>query len=298
MILVSGGAGHMGSRLVKALVQDGKKVRVLTLPGDPFVSRLDGCDCEIAYGNVAEAETLDGLFDGVKTVYHLAAVIIAHDKGLYEKINVGGTRNMVEKAAAAGVEHFIHVSSAAAAHPQASDYALSKMKGEEIVVSQKTMHYSIVRPTLLYETGGGQEFMMFLDYLKKYPVVPFIGSGRAKKNPVYGEDVVRGMAAIADNPKTYGKIYNFSGGEDISIRDLARLMLRHQGISKPFVSIPLPLCRLAAFFMERFMKNPPLTRYAISRIEEDANIDNTAVREDLGYDPIGVTQGLNICYPL
>lgn len=288
----------MGSRLVKALVANEKKVRVLTLPGDPFVSRLDGYDCEIVYGNVAEAETLNDVFYGVKTVYHLAAVIIAHDKSIFEKINVGGTRNMVEGAKAAGVDHFIYVSSAAAAFPNASDYAKSKMKGEEIITSLQGMKYTIVRPTLMYENGGGQEFMMFMDYLKKYPVAPFIGRGRALKNPVLVEDAVKGLAAIADNPKTYGKTYNFSGGEEISIWDLARLMLKHQGISKPFLPLPLPVCRFIASLMERFMSNPPLTGYAISRIEQDASPDNTSAREDLGFDPIGVTEGMNICYPL
>lgn len=298
MILVTGGAGVMGSRLVRLLAERGHRVRVLTLPGDPNVSRLAGLNSEVAYGDVADAATLKGLFDGVRTVYHLAAVIIAYDPAVLWRINTEGTRNVVNGALAAGAEHFIYVSSASVTWPEGSEYAQSKLAAEQIVASQDRMRWTIVRPTLTYGPGEGQEFMMFLDQLKKWPVVPFIGSGAAKKNPVLADDVVKGLAAIADNPRTYGKIYNFSGGEEVSIRDLARLMLKHQGLSKPFLPIPVPLCRLAAFVMERTMKRPPLTQYAISRILHEAASDNSDARRDLGYEPVGVTEGLKRCYPV
>ncbi len=298
MILVSGGAGVMGSRLVKALVKAGNKVRVLTLPGDPNVSRLNGVACEVVYGDVADAVSLKSAFDGVETVYHLAAVIIACDPSVLQKVNVEGTGNMVTGAAAAGVKHFIYVSSASAISPEGSDYARSKKAAEEIVKSESRMHYTIVRPTLVYDRGGGQEFMMFLQSLTRYPIVSFVGSGRAMKNPVFIDDMAKGLHVIANNEKAYGKTYNFSGGETIRIWDLAHLMLKHQGLSKLFIPIPVPVCRIIAFFMEKIMRRPWLTRYAISRIEQDADLDNSAARKDLGYDPIGVTEGLQRCYPL
>jgi len=298
MILVSGGAGVMGSRLVRGLVERGKKVRVLTLPNDPYVSRLNGLDCEIVYGDVSDGTTLKGIFDGVQTVYHLAAIIIAYDRELLRKINTEGTRNMVEGSLATGVKHFVYVSSASVTWPEGSEYAQSKLAAEQIVKSQDKMQYTIVRPTLTYGRDEGQEFMMFMESLKQYPVVPFVGRGRAKKNPVHADDIVRGLIPIADNTKTYGKVYNFSGGEEISIWDLAHLMLKHQGLSKPFVAVPIPVCRAIAFLMERTMKRPPLTNYAISRIQHEAALDNAQAREDLGYDPVGVREGLERCYPL
>ena len=296
MILVTGGAGVMGSRLVKGLVSRGHKVRVLTLPNDPCIERLSGIACEIVYGDVADAASLSGIFAGVKTVYHLAAIIIAYDHATLWRINVEGTRNMINGALGAGVEHFIYISSVSAAFPQGSDYAASKLAAEKIVKSQSKMHYTIVRPTLIYGKGEGQEFMMFMDSLKKYPVVPFVGKGLAKKNPVLADDIVQGLFPIAGNPVTYNKTYNFSGGEAVSMKELAYLMLKSQGLSKPFLFLPLNVCRLIAFIMEKTMKRPPLTRYGISRIEHDAASDNTSAREDLGYNPIGVTEGLKRCY--
>jgi NADH dehydrogenase len=287
----------MGARLVRGLVDAGNRVRVLTLPGDPYVARLADVNCEIVYGDVADAGSLNGIFDGVQTVYHLAAVIIASDDRLYQKINVDGVSHTVAGARQAGVEHFIHISSAATDFPEASAYAASKLAGEKIVRAQDTMHTTIVRPTLAYERNGGQEFMLFVDFLKKFPVVPFIGAGRARKSPVHTDDLVKGFLAIAHNPLTYGKTYNFSGGETITIKAFARLVLRHLGLVKPILPLPVFLCRGAAFLMERFMTRPPLTRYAISRIELDADLDHALAEKDLGYTPMGVTEGLAKCYP-
>jgi NADH dehydrogenase len=298
MILVSGGAGVMGSRLVRGLVERGHKVRVLTLPNDPYVSRLDGLDCEIFYGDVSDASSLHGAFDNVKTIFHLAAIIIAHDPSLYEKININGTRNMVEGGIAAGVEHFILVSSASVIYPKTTAYSRSKIECEQIVKEQKSMHYTIVRPTLAYNENGGQEFLMFMDYLKKYPVVPFVGRGKALKNPVHVDDLMKGFLAIPGNKKAYGKIYGFCGGEEIKIWDLAKLMLKHKKISKPFVPIPVPICKMLSKVMEAFMKNPPLTWQSIAGIIQDANLDRSSATEDLGYKPIGVREGFQKCFPI
>lgn len=298
MILVTGGAGVVGSRLVKKLVEKGNRVRVLTLPGDPAIENLRDIDCEIRTGNVADAATLQGVCDGVTTVYHLAAIIITSDPARYRAVNVDGTQNMVDCALAAGVGHFVLVSSAAALDPPSSAYAVSKKEAEAILLAQDAMKTTIVRPTLIYEKGGGQEFMMFWNFLKKYPVIPLVGMGQAMKNPVYAEDLIAGLVAIAGNTKTFGKTYHFSGGQALPMIDLARLMLMHQGRNKPILCIPLFLCRLLARFFERFTTNPPLTAYSISRIEAEANPDNTEARKDLGYNPIPVSQGLQLCYPI
>jgi len=297
MILVSGGAGVMGARFVRDLVAAGHRVRALTLPGDPNVERLAGVNAELVLADITKPETLVGAFSGVTTVFHLAGIILSNDPSLFRRINTEGTRNVVAAARRAGARHFVFVSSISAVEP-ISEYARSKAAAEEIVRSAEGMAWTIVRPTLAYERGGGQEFMGFLESLLKYPVVPFVGRGHARKNPVYVEDIGRGLLAIADNPKSHGKTYNFCGGEEISIRDLSKLMLRHQGVSKPFLHVPVPLCRAAAFVMEKTMKNPPLTRYAISRIEQDATPDNSEAHRDLGYDPIGVTEGMERCFPL
>jgi len=282
----------MGSRLVHALVKSGWKVRVLTLPNDPLVSRLKGIDCGIFYGDIQDAHSLKGAFNGIDAVYHLAAIIIAQDPALFTKINTNGTGNMVKEAVSAGVRHFIYVSSASVVYPRETPYSRSKKECERIVKEQKAMHYTIVRPTLVYEKNGGLEFMMFMDYLLKYPVVPFIGRGRALKKPVDVDDLMNGLIALAGSEKCFGKIYNFSGGEAISIWDLGHLMLRYKGKRKLFIPIPVWFCKRLAAGMARVMKKPLLTWNIIAGITQDANLDHSLATRDLGYTPVGIHEGL------
>ena len=298
MILITGGAGIIGSRLVKELVSNGQKVRVLTLPGDPKIKSLQNIDCEICFGDISISDTLNGVFDGIDTVYHLAAIIIAYDKELLWKINFEGTKNVLKASAESGVKHFIYVSSVAAEWPEGSEYAKTKAYAEQLVKLNNRMAYTIIRPTLTYGFNEGQEFLMFVESLKKFPVVFFIGRGRAKKNPVFLDDIVKGLSALAYNKKTYGKIYNFSGGQEISIWDMTKLVLKHKGIKKLFIPVPVFLCNILAAILEKIMKKPFLTRYAISRILQEASADNSEVKKDLGYNPIGFIDGLEICYPL
>lgn len=294
MILVTGGAGVMGTQLVKGLIERGFEVRVLDRPG----TSIEGVEVDMWHGDVADLATLEGAFEGVDTVYHLAAVIIAHDPAIFERVNVGGTRNLVEGAIAAGVEHFIFVSSASVTYPFSTPYSESKRECERIVSTQEKMRYTIVRPTLAYNEHGGLEFRMFLDYLERFPVVPFIGRGRALKSPVHVDDLLAGFLAVAGNPEAYDKVYNFSGGEDIAIWDLAKLMLEHRGKQRTFVPIPVWACKLLAKGMGAIMKSPPLTWNVIAGVIQDANLDHSNATKDIGYEPIGIREGLQRIWPL
>jgi nucleoside-diphosphate-sugar epimerase len=295
--LVTGGAGVMGTRLVKRLLGLDWQVRALVLPGDPLRSRVTDLGAEIYEGDVSDAASLAGACAGVDTVYHLAAVIISHDPGVFRRVNLTGTANVVAEASGAGVEHFVYVSSASVVYPRLTPYAQSKLDAEAVVKAASGMAHTIVRPTLVYEAGGGQEIMMFLDYLRKFPVVPFIGSGGAIKRPVWSEDVVDGLVRIARNRTAWGKTYNLSGAEPISMLELARLLLEHHDRPRPFLHLPVALCRALAHVSRRFVRRPPLTLSAIAGIVNDADLDPSQAMRDLGYRPLGVRDGFRRCFP-
>lgn len=293
-VLVTGGAGVMGRRLCKGLIERGFEMRVLDRPG----TRIEGVDADLRHGDITDPAALEGLFEGVDTVYHLAAVLLPPDPSMFRTVNTEGTRNVVNAALAAGCKHFVHVSSASVVYPFPTEYSLSKREGEAIVKGQNQMSWTIIRPTLVYDENGGIEFMKFLDFLKQFPVVPFIGRGRSLKNPVHTEDIMEGLIAIAGNPQTHGKTYAFSGGEEISIWDLSKLMLEHQGISKPFLPIPVWACRAVSWILGKVTKQPPLTWQMIAGITQDANLDHTNATEDFGYKPMGVHEGFQKTWPL
>jgi nucleoside-diphosphate-sugar epimerase len=294
--LVTGAAGVMGARLTARLRKAGWQVRALVLPGDPLRARVEALGCEVREGDVADARSLAGVCDGVDLVYHLAAVIISHDATVFERVNRDGTAHVLAEAQRAAVPHFVYVSSASVVYPRRTRYAESKLQAEELVKGSG-VPYTIVRPTLVYEQGGGQELMMFLAYLKRFPVVPFIGSGQARKRPVWSEDIVDGLVRLAKAKVARGKTYNFSGAEAISMRELAELLLLHHDKPRPFLHLPVWLCRVLAALLALFMKRAPLTPSAIAGIVNDADLDPTEAMHELGYAPLGVRDGFQRCFP-
>jgi NADH dehydrogenase len=297
VILVTGGTGAMGSVLVRMLAQQQIKVRVLCMPGDPFAVRVKDIAADIRYADISNKVDIRNVCEDVKIVYHLAAVIISNNETVFDKINVEGTRNIVEEAAGAGVGHFIYVSSASVTYPAPTPYSLSKRRAEDIVRSSG-IAYTILRPTLVFGEKGGQEFDMYLGYLKKFPVVPFIGNGASLKSPVYVEDVNAGLLAVCDNDKTFGKTYNLSGGEAISMIDFTNLCLRLMGMGhKPIVHLPVWLCKTIAVLMKLVMRDPPLKWQVIAGITQDANLDPSGAIADLGYKPKKVTEWLPKVFP-
>lgn len=294
--LVTGAAGVMGARLTARLRAAGWRVRALVLPGDPLRARVEASGCEVREGDVSDASSLAGLCEGVDLVYHLAAVIISHDRAVFRRVNRDGTAHLLAEARQASVPHFVYVSSASVVYPRLTPYAHSKLEAERLVRTSG-LAYTIVRPTLVYERAGGQELLMFLAYLRRFPVVPFIGAGRALKRPVWSEDIVDGLARLANAPVAHGKTYNFSGAEAISMRELAQLLLLHHDRPRPFLHLPVCACRALAGLLALFMKRPPLTASAIAGIVNDADLDPSEAMADLGYAPLGVRAGFLRCFP-
>jgi len=290
-ILITGAAGEIGSRMARTFRERGHTVRALVLPDDPQVERLgDGID--IRRGDVTKPETLVAAFSGVEVVYHLAAVLLCENAELFQRVNVQGTRNVAETAEAAGVRHLIHVSSASVVYPKTTHYSRSKRQAEDAVTSCTRLHWTLVRPTLVYDGEGGLEFKLYADFVKRFPVVPLVAGGHARKRPVHVDDLLEGLLAMAGNPVTWGKTYNLSGGETVTLRELAELMLERRGLRKPMLGIPAAACTVAARIWGALKRQPLLMEHTLAGLTQDADLDPSAAMRDLGYRPIGVREGL------
>jgi nucleoside-diphosphate-sugar epimerase len=290
-ILITGAAGEIGSRLARRLRDQGHALRALVLPGDPLASRL-GDTAEIHFGDVTKPESLTDALVGVDVVYHLAAVLLCEKAELFQTVNVEGTRNVVRAAQSAQVRHLIHISSASVVYPNTTHYSRSKQQAEEAVRACQGTRWTIVRPTLVYDRNSGLEFKLYADFVSRFPVVPMIAGGRARKSPVHVEDLLSGLLAMADNPIAFGKTYNLSGGETVTLRELAALMLEQRGRSKPMLTVPASLGRLAARVWGSVVRRSLLMEHTIAGLTQDADLDHTPATLDLGYHPRGVRAGI------
>ena len=126
--------------------------------------------------------------------------------------------------------------------------------------------------------------------------MPFIGAGACRKRPVHAQDVADGLVRIVGNPVAFGKTYNLSGGETVTLDELARLVMRLGGDRRTVLHLPVPLCRALAKILSFTMKDPPLTNYSIAGFVNHADLDPAAAIAEIGYHPRGVRAGLAACY--
>jgi dihydroflavonol-4-reductase len=166
LTLVTGATGYLGTELVRALRAQGRDVRALIRNWDAE-QRLVGTGATAVLGDVTRPETLPAALEGVSRVFHLAGVVghRGSDEGRLQRVNVEGTRNLLEAAAAAGVERVVHTSSVGAMGPAATPeyprseqhflldgddgrgdfrYARSKAQGEALALESAAAGHDVV----------------------------------------------------------------------------------------------------------------------------------------------------------
>ncbi len=300
MILVTGGTGFMGSILIKRLVEKGHQVRAMVFESDPLLSNLDGIDCEIVAGDITKPHTLKSPMKNVKTLFHLAAVLYSSNPELFHRINYEGTKNVVNNAVEAEIEHFVYISAAAANYKVQTTYGETKIEAEQLMKEKrKNTNFTIIRPTLIYGAGGGgQELVMYINQLKKFKLfIPMVGSGNVMKRWVSINDVIGGLTLLVDMPITYNKIYNFGGGSAHTMREYTEMLCRKLDINKTIVSIPVPICYAIAWIFKIVQKNPLLKRDTILGVTMDADFSIEEAKKDIGYNPIPFEEGIRKMFP-
>ena len=281
--LVTGGAGVVGKALCRELMQRGVCVRVLTLPGDTQAGLLPE-GVEVFYGDVTDAESIRAAFDGVQVVYHLAAILLSCKKGEFNRIKAGGTRNVVRVAREAGVERLVYVSSISVTYPVLTEYGKSKLAGE-CFVKESGLPWTIVRPTLVIGDGGGIEFNMFADYVRRFPVYLLPGGGKCIKRPVKSTDLVQGIVAAGLAENAVGKTYALAGADMMSMAQMAKHILDVAGMNHRMIPLPWHIARPLAVLKNWIGGRRVTAEQALAGFLYDAAPDiNDAVR-DLNYNP-------------
>jgi NADH dehydrogenase len=281
--LVTGGAGVVGRALCRELLNRGVDVRVLTLPGDALAKSLPP-EVEVFYGDVTDAGSVGPALEGVDTVFHLAAILLSTVPGAFEKINAGGTRNIVACCKAAGVRRLLYVSSISVTYPVLTPYGRSKLAGET-AVKGSGLDWTIVRPTLVIGDGGGVEFNMFARYVTRFPVYFMPGGGQSKKRPVRSVDLVKGIAAAGLADAAVGKTYALAGPEVLTMAEMARRVLASRGCHHLMLPLPWWISRRLAVLKNWAGGNRVSAEQALAGFLYDAVPDIAEAVRDLGYAP-------------
>lgn len=298
MILITGATGFIGSKLVKKLLTAGYKVRALVLANDPLIKNLEGLNCEIFTGDILDKNSLTEPLKNVSIVYHLAGIMVSADKDAFYKLNFLGTKNLLEKCIETKIKHFIFLSAAAANYKIPTTYGQVKYLTEKLIIENHKIDYTIIRPTLVYGPNGGQEFMLYLKNLKNSSMFfPLINFGKARKQFVYIEDLLTGLSFLPDNNKSFGKIYNFSGGSDLSMLEITKILLKYFNIKKILVPLPLAIAKMLVFFIKILNLPINLNSDFLLGVAMDANFSYQEANQDLGYRPKTLLEGLNLSFP-
>lgn len=284
--LVTGGAGVVGTALCRELLARDVCVRVLVLPGDTQAGFLPE-GVEVFYGDVTDADSIREAFVGVDLVYHLAAILLSTKPGAFERINAGGTRNVVNAAKAAGVKRLVYVSSISVTYPVLTEYGKSKLAGESFV-KDSGLQWTIVRPTLVISSPigtGGIEFNMFVSYVKRFPVYLMPGGGKCLKRPVKSIDLVKGIALAGLSERAVGKTYALAGETVLSMADMAKAVLKQAGKRHCMIPLPWWISKKLAVLKSWIGGRPVTAEQALAGFLYDAAPDIENAKADLGYNP-------------
>ena len=311
--LVTGANGFIGSNLCRLLRARDIPVRALVLAGTD-TSNIAQPGIEIVTADIGVA--LDpALFAGISHVFHLAA--IALDWGpdaLFERVNVGGTRHVLEASLAAGVAHVVHVSSLAVhpyvGHPDGSEstprgwdlnaYTRTKNRAEDVVQSfRKKLAVTVIRPGVVpYGPGDRLSMPGIVDALAR-GIYAHVGGGNTRVCLSYVENLVEGMLLAACREGDSGEVYVLSD-DIVTWREFIDSVADAFGVPRARRTIPFALAWAVAVVCEWAWKFlplrgvPPLTRYRISLFRGDLVFSNHKARRELGYVPrVGLKEGLD-----
>lgn len=306
MIAVTGGTGHIGNVLVKELIKENEKVRVLVPVFEDPVS-IDGLDVEKVTGDVCDLESLVKAFAGADIVYHLAGIvsIVPGRAKLLYKVNVEGTDNVLKACKIAGVRRLVYTSSVHAfTEPEAGhtlfeskdfdpdsvigNYAKSKAMAATKVFKAVNdgLDVVIVHPSGVigpYEYKISNTGQMIIDFVNRR--IP--GCIKGGYDFVDVRDVAKGLILACRSGRS-GENYILSG-EYITLRELFMMLQGITGIKAPILELPKWAAIAAAPFIQvySFIRgiNPVITPYSLHTIGSNSMMSHEKASRELGYSP-------------
>jgi uncharacterized protein YbjT (DUF2867 family) len=272
MILLTGGTGFIGSRIVRALRVEDRAVRAL-VRDQADAGRLQALGCETVVGDMTDAASLRAAVEGCDTVIHLVAILQGKPSE-FDRVMTQGTRDLVAAAQEAGVRRFV-LMSALGFDDQTKDlvpYYRAKWQMEQDVKASGLEHV-IFRPSFVFGPGAGA-LEQFKKIAKLAPVTPIVGPGTQRIQPIWVDDVAAYYAAAVDKPEAANRTFELGGPDVVTWNEFWARLKRAQGLHRPSLHIPFAVMRAQAVVLERLPK-PPVTRDQLKMLAGGDNVVTT-----------------------
>jgi NADH dehydrogenase len=280
----------VGAQVVRALAKQGDRLRVaVRRPGHAYRLPMlgDVGQIEIVQANVRDDASVARALDGAEGCVNLVAVLYETRQQTFEALHVDGAARIAATAKAQGATRLVHVSALGASPDSPSAYARTKAAGEA-AVRQAFAGAVVLRPSVIFGPGDAF-FNRFATMAASAPVLPLIGGGQTRFQPVFVGDVAAAVAAALADPAAPGRTYELGGPEVNSFEDLMRLMLavieRRPALAPISFGLASRLGKIGDLLARTGFLAPPLTSDQVQLLRAD-NVVSTGA---LGLADLGVT---------
>jgi NADH dehydrogenase len=203
---------------------------------------------------------------GVDAVVNAVSAYVEKPGLTFESVHEHGAKTVAEEAAAAGVARLVLVSGIGADPQSRSPYIRARGRGE-LVVRQAFPSATIVRPSAMFGPGDAL-FGTLADIVRLLPVVPLIGGGRTRLQPVYVEDVTEAIVRMLADRGTAGQTYELAGPGTYTLRELVSYALGLIDKRRLLVPLPFAIAEIQARLFE-LLPSPPLTTSQVDLLRMD-----------------------------
>jgi uncharacterized protein YbjT (DUF2867 family) len=271
-VLVTGGTGFVGPKVVRALLAKGHEVRALVRRPER-AAQLAAWGAELVTGDVTDPPSLRTAVDGCTHVVHLVAILKGSPAD-FQWVMTQGTANVVAAAKDAQVERFVLMSALGPTETtkDAVPYFTSKWAMEQETV-RSGLEYTIFRPSFVFGRDGGA-LQTFIKQVRYSPVVTVIGGGRQRIQPIWVEDVAEYFARGVDYPQAANRAFEIGGPDIVTWDELYLSIAKTLGKRRKLVHIPTSLARTGAK-LTQWAPGAPVTTDQIAMIEAGDNVSST-----------------------
>ncbi|WP_372398045.1 complex I NDUFA9 subunit family protein [Azospirillum sp. HJ39] len=287
VITVFGGSGFIGRHLIRRLAKSGAVVRIATRnPAKAAFLKTAGAVGQIVpfATDCGKDESVARALQGADIAINLLGVLYERGSQSFQGVHVDAAARIARLAKAAGVGRLVHLSAIGADAASPAAYARSKAAGEQAVLAAFPTA-TILRPSIVF---GPEDnfFNKFAAMAQKAPVLPLIGGGKTRFQPVYVGDLADAVVAALDLDSAKGRTFELGGPRIYSFKELLELMQKDIQRHRPLVTLPWNVAESLAGFLEKIpVLAPALTRDQVAMLKRD-----TVVAPDaLGFKDLGIT---------